>query len=230
MGYKALVSDLLLSDLSVGFRKRPLLSNLSLRLKPGDLVALLGPSGCGKSLLLRTIAGLSEQLGGELTLGGRAPADWSWPVWRQRVMLVPQQTVMFAGSVLENLERPFLFKVNRSRSPALEAVEGLARVGLGARYAERRAKDLSVGEQQRVALLRALRLSPDFILLDEPTSALDPAAKELVEELLADRQKHGVGVLIVSHERGQAERLSAVAIDVAEYRHDQADTARASTL
>jgi ABC-type sulfate/molybdate transport systems ATPase subunit len=94
----------------------------------------------------------------------------------------------------------------------------LARAGLDRAYADRDASELSVGEQQRVMLARALALEPDVLLLDEPTSALDETARDGVERTLADLARAGVAMVLVTHDRGQAERIASEVIELHEGR------------
>ena len=132
---------------------------------------------------------------------------------RRRAVLVPQLPAPLPGSVAENV----------AYGPALcgrEADVGrcLERAGLGAAYAEREAGELSVGEQQRVMLARSLALEPDVLLLDEPTSALDETARDGVERTLAELAQGGMAMVLVTHDRSQAERITSRVIDLREGR------------
>jgi putative ABC transport system ATP-binding protein len=184
-----------------------------------ERVALTGPSGAGKTLTLRAIAGLIDPDSGDLFLHGQRPSELGWPAWRRRVVYVAQRPVMFEGTVTDNLERAFRYRAARGSFGTERASELLRRLGLDDRL-EQAARSLSVGEQQRVALVRALLVDPDVLLLDEPTSALDPEATQNVEELLADGPD-GMAVVVVTHDATQAERLCdrCVALPVAPVRH-----------
>ncbi len=121
-------------------------------------------------------------------------------------MLVPQLPAPLPGSVAENvLYGPAL------RGEEVDPLRPLELAGLDASYAERDSTRLSVGEQQRVMLARALALDPEVLLLDEPTAALDDRAKRGVEETLAELQ---CSTVLVTHERAQAERLAQRVVEL----------------
>jgi putative ABC transport system ATP-binding protein len=128
-------------------------------------------------------------------------------------VLVPQLPAPLPGTVADNVRYgPLLC----DRDADVESC--LTRAGLDATYAERDAADLSVGEQQRVMLARALALDPEVLLLDEPTSALDEAARDGVERTLADLARGGVAMVLVTHDRGQAERIASEVVELREGR------------
>lgn len=167
-----------------------------LDLAAGTVVGIEGESGSGKSLLLRMIADLDPSLG-HVTLATRDRQDMTGPEWRSRVIYVPSEAGFWAASVREH------FQAEPTLRAQLEEV-GLAESMLDAPIAR-----LSTGERQRVALVRALQRSPSFLLLDEPTSGLDARSAARVEETLLRRVASGLGILVVSHEAGQLQRLGA---------------------
>jgi putative ABC transport system ATP-binding protein len=174
---------------------------------PGGATALLGPSGSGKSSLLRLLNRLTDPASGSVLFHGEDVRSLDVLELRRRAVLVPQLPAPLPGSVAENV----------SYGPRLTGreadVEGcLARAGLDASYAGREAERLSVGEQQRVMLARALALEPEVLLLDEPTSALDETARDGVERTLAELARSGVAMVLVTHDRGQAERVASAVI------------------
>lgn len=195
----------------------PLLAGLSLTVNPGEAVGVTGPSGCGKSTLLRSIAGLIDPVGGAVALGGKTPDEVGWPNFRSRVCLVPQRPVVWEGSVVSNLQRPFAFgSVGQTFDPG-DAEGMLEQVGL-IDMPSAQATTLSEGERQRVCLVRALIAQPDFILLDEPTSALDGDAVRWVEALLArEMAERSLGVLIATHARWLADRFCTRVIDLSAF-------------
>ncbi len=198
----------------------PLLDGVTFDLRRGEIVALVGPSGCGKSTLLRAVSGLSDASGGEVLLGGRAGSDADQPEFRRAMPLLAQTPVMLPGTVRENLARPFAYAAARREFPAERAVALLDRLHVGGERLDQAAETLSVGQQQRVALVRALLLEPRALLLDEPTSALDRAAAESVETVLREEADAGrIAALVVTHDAAQAERLADRTIDLGSALH-----------
>lgn len=166
--------------------------------------ALLGPSGSGKSTLLRLLNRLADPDGGVVRFRGEDVRQLDPLELRRRATLVPQLPAPLPGTVAENVRYgPSLCGREADVSRALELA------GLGDGYAGRDAAELSVGEQQRVMLARALALEPEVLLLDEPTSALDEDATAGVERTLRDLAgRLDAAIVLVTHDRGQAERLA----------------------
>ncbi|HEV2815398.1 MAG TPA: ATP-binding cassette domain-containing protein [Solirubrobacteraceae bacterium] len=164
--------------------------------------ALLGPSGSGKSSLLRLLNRLADPTRGRVLFRMTDVREHDPIELRRRVVLVPQLPAPLAGSVAGDLAYGAAL---RGRSVAVPAL--LSRVGLDPAYASRATARLSVGEQQRVMLARALALEPEVLLLDEPTSALDEAARDAVEATILALP---VPFVLVTHDRAQAERLATV--------------------
>ena len=176
---------------------RPVLREIDLSLTPYGITVLMGPNGAGKSLLLRAIAGLMPvDSGAVFTAPGAGPAA-----------LVFQKPVLLKRSVKANLRHALrLARVpRRDRQPRLD--ELIVMAGLTDQAAAP-ARTLSGGEQQRLAIVRALAASPKLLLLDEPTSSLDPAATAEIEELIARTADDGVKVVLVTHDRAQAARMA----------------------
>jgi putative ABC transport system ATP-binding protein len=189
---------------------RPVLRGLDLWIGDGA-TAILGPSGCGKSTLLRLLNRLADPDEGVVRFRGREVRELDPLELRRRVVLVPQLPAPVPGSVADNVRYgPRLL----GREVSVERPLMLA--GLDSGFAARDAAKLSVGEQQRVMLARALALEPDVLLLDEPTAALDEDAKGAVEEALAGLA--GISMIVVTHDRGQAERLARRIVRISEGR------------
>jgi putative ABC transport system ATP-binding protein len=195
-------------------RERPLLKGLSFSLDEGERLVLGGPSGLGKTTLLRALAGLIDPLSGQILLRGREAGADGWPEYRRRVLQVSQIPAFFEGSVKENLARPFSFRSVQSPYDEQRARVLLDEAGLGPTFLDESATELSVGQQQRVSLVRALLLEPEMMLLDEPTSGLDEASRRAVEGLLVEA---GTACVIVTHEEAFAERIGARRLDLAPY-------------
>lgn len=180
--------------------------------------ALLGPSGSGKSTLLRLLNRLADPDGGVVRFRGEDVRELDPLELRRRATLVPQLPAPLPGTVAENVRYgPSLCGRAADVSRALELA------GLGDGYAGRDAAELSVGEQQRVMLARALALEPEVLLLDEPTSALDEEATAGVERTLRDLAgRLDAAIVLVTHDRGQAERLADRTVELRDGRVAQA--------
>jgi putative ABC transport system ATP-binding protein len=185
---------------------REVLRDLSLSIPSGS-TALLGPSGSGKSTLLRLLNRLADPDAGVVRFHDTDVRELDPLELRRRVGLVPQLPAPVPGSVAENVRF----------GPRLEGREvdpepPIRLAGLDPSFLDRDASRLSVGEQQRVMLARALALEPEVLLLDEPTASLDSAATVAVEDAL--KGLRGVSLVLVTHDRGQAERLAERTIEL----------------
>jgi putative ABC transport system ATP-binding protein len=186
------------------------LHDVSMRIEAGA-TAFLGPSGSGKSTILRLLNRLAEPDAGVVRMHGEDVRAADVLELRRRAMLVPQLPALLHGTVADNVRYgPSLIGRSVEVEPLLE------RAGLNGSFAEREAAQLSVGEQQRVMLARALALEPEVLLLDEPTASLDAGAKGAVEEAL--RGLHDVSYVLVTHDAAQAERLTERTIRLEEGR------------
>lgn len=181
----------------------PVLVELSARF-PEGVSAVVGPSGSGKSTLLRLLDRLSDPDKGVVRFRGTDARELDPLQLRREVALVPQLPALLDGTVADNIG----FAAGLSdRDPDLDRLLGLA--GLGGSFADRDVERLSVGEQQRTMIARALATEPDVLLLDEPTSALDEHARDSVERTVVDlHRKLGNSIVIVTHDPEQARRLA----------------------
>jgi tungstate transport system ATP-binding protein len=189
------------SDLPVAFETTSLrvgdvhlLRDIDLVLGPGAPTVLLGPNGSGKSTLLRLAMGLVAPTSGRIAWGGRAEPG-------ERLAMVFQRPVMLRRTAAANIAYA-LPKRDDARVTDL-----LTQVGL-APLARRPARKLSGGEQQRLALARALARNPEILFLDEPTASLDPAAAKAVEDIVQQIAHAGVKIVMATHDIGQARRLA----------------------
>jgi ABC-type multidrug transport system ATPase subunit len=171
-----------------------LIGPISFEIAAGECLALMGPSGTGKSLLLRAIVDLDPSTG-KVTVGGHARDVMPASEWRKRVALVPAESGWWADRVRDH------FPVNS------DAPELIGKLGL-AESLEWDVARLSTGERQRLAFARALCRKPQALLLDEPTASLDGHATELVEDLIRECCGRGMALLLVTHDRLQAERMA----------------------
>lgn len=173
---------------------------------PGGTLCLLGPTGAGKSTLLKLLAGLEAPHQGSILLGGRHRTDRLPLEVRRRVTLVFQRPLLFATTVRENVERPLHWRGAPGTTERARAL--LEKLGLAQR-SRQRARSLSGGETQLVALARALVLEPDVLLLDEPTAHLDPPRVALVEQVVREYQKgRGATLVWATHNLFQARRVA----------------------
>jgi putative ABC transport system ATP-binding protein len=171
---------------------------------PRGASCIAGPSGSGKSTLLRLLNRLADPASGTVRYEGEDVRSRDPLELRREVCLVPQLPALLEGTVEENIR--FAAELG-GREPDVPKLLDLA--GLDASFAERPASKLSVGEQQRAMLARALSLEPRVLLLDEPTSALDEAARGAVEAtLLALREQVRVSTVLVTHDLDQARRMA----------------------
>lgn len=170
----------------------------------GSVTAVVGPSGAGKSTLLRAINRLIEPTAGEVYLDGQPTSGMDPLLLRRRVGMVFQLPALFGASV----EEAILYGPHLAGRGA-DAHRLLEMVGLDASLSGRDPQSLSVGQQQRVSLARALALEPEVLLMDEPTSALDEAARHRIEELIQELNSSlGLTFVVVSHQLDQVERLA----------------------
>ncbi len=189
---------------------RLILKRVSLACLRRQLTVLTGPSGGGKSTLLRLLNRLDEPTEGRVLLNGSDISSLPPVQLRCRVAMVLQRPTMFSGSVLENLQSSF--RLRREPLPPADSAEiqhVLTLCGIDSDLLPRSADRLSIGQQQRVSLARALLTSPQILLLDEPTSALDrPSADRLGELLRQLCREEGLAVLMISHDLRLAERIA----------------------
>jgi len=172
---------------------------------PEGASALVGPSGAGKSSLLRLLNRLAEPDSGRILFRGTPLVDHDVLELRRQVMLVPQLPALLPGTLADNIR----YAARLAGLQRTDLAGPLAAAGLDPSYADREAAKLSVGEQQRGMLARALAAEPGVLLLDEPTSALDPESVAAVESALAGLRHRGdLSLVIVTHDRAQAARLA----------------------
>jgi putative ABC transport system ATP-binding protein len=196
-----------LRDVSLTRGGRPVLDSVSARIQ-GGATAIVGPSGSGKSTLLRLLNRLADPDEGSVAYRGRPLGGYDPLALRREVSLVPQLPSLLEGTVGSNLAY-----AAGLAGRELDAGRCLGLAGLDAGFAERDVSRLSVGEQQRAMLARALSQEPRVLLLDEPTSALDHDARDAIEATLAElRRELEISLVIVSHDPEQARRLAGRAL------------------
>ena len=176
--------------------ERPHNGPFDLQLDRAERIMLMGASGSGKSVLLRLIADLDPGLG-EVWLDGRPRSSFSGPAWRGQVMYLAAEPAWWSTELAAHFD-----------AAAWRQLPALAlRLGLREQALQTPVPQLSTGERQRLALLRALLRKPRVLLLDEPTAALDEDSTRCVELLLEEQRCAGLAMLWVTHSRAQAERM-----------------------
>src|SRR6516165_6560454 len=192
---------IVLEDVSVSAGGVTILDRISLALVAGSPTVLIGPNGAGKTTLLRLVMGLIPPTRGRVTWGGREQAASTHRA------IVFQRPTMLRRSAAGNIRYALAAAgVPRARRSA-HAVELSALVGLTG-LERRPARKLSGGEQQRLALARALAKEPQILLLDEPTASLDPAATKAIEDVIRKVAASGIKVVMSTHDLGEAKRLA----------------------
>ncbi len=191
-------------DLRYGVGGAEILKGVDLAVGEGEVACVTGPSGSGKSTLLRALNRLVEPTAGEVFVDGVPTGTMDPLVLRRRVGMIFQLPALSGETVEEAvLYGPRLFGRGADVAGLLDAV------GLEPSLHSRDPEGLSVGQQQRVSIARALALSPEVLLMDEPTSALDESARDRIEGLVKDlNRSEGLTFVIVSHDLEQVERLA----------------------
>ena len=199
--------DIILDAVSLAYpgRDRPALAEVSLRIRPGDRVAIMGPNGAGKSSLLSLLLRFTQPTGGRITAGGVDVARIDADNWRRQVTWVPQRPYLFAATVADNiaLGQPDADREDIERAARMAGADAFIEAlpeGYDTPLTEQ-ALRLSAGQRQRIALARAFLRDAPLLLLDEPTAHLDPVVAgqilAVVQTLMAGRT-----VILVTHRHG----------------------------
>ena len=200
---------LTIADLHVAYGGVPAVRGLSLSVAPGEIVGLIGPNGAGKSTTLHAIMGLVPAHGGEIVLGarslrGRTPEA----IARSGIALVPEGRRLFAELTVEENLRLGLAARPREHGAGTEIADVAELFPVVAEARDRPAGTLSGGQQQQLAIARALVARPSILLLDEPSLGLAPTVVDLVFSTLQTIAERGIGVLLVEQ---RAQRTVALA-------------------
>ena len=192
-----------IKNLSKRYGDTNVLKNINISVKKGEVVVIIGPSGCGKSTLLRCLNGLEEIQEGEVLLDNQVvnPNKKNLSKNREKIGMVFQSYDLFPHlTILQNVTlAPIKVKKRNRREVEKEALELLECVGLRSKKDDY-PRQLSGGQKQRVAIVRALIMHPEVLLLDEITAALDPEMVREVLDVVLDLAKEGRTMVIVTHE------------------------------
>ena len=194
------------------YDERQVLHNINFSLKKGEVLTLLGPSGSGKSTLLRTLNGLENYKNGSIYFHEKKidPSPKEWQILRQKIGMVFQSYDLFPNlTVIENvLLAPVKVQKRDENEVKEEAIKLLKQVGLE-QYLNAYPRELSGGQKQRVAIVRALAMKPEIMLLVEITASLDPEMVRGIEEIveLLSKRDH-MTMIIVTHQMNFASRIA----------------------
>jgi len=182
----------------------PLFQKLFLKFKKGQFYLINGDSGAGKSTLLKLMNRLEDPVEGDILFNRKPLTEYTPQALRRRILYIQQVPVVVEGSVRDNLQLPFTFKENRksekSDDASLSTLMNTFRL-TGIRLDDN-AQSLSVGQRQRICLIRGLLLSPDVVLMDEPTSALDEESSRVVDVFVEKLcRESGRTIIMVSHRK-----------------------------
>jgi ABC-type iron transport system FetAB ATPase subunit len=187
-----------INNLTLGYDGHTLFQDMSFEVKSGQKVSIDGPSGCGKSSLLRAMLGFVQPQAGSITMDNQPVNDKT--VWslRYRIGYITQEPDMGSQVVLDRIRQPFSYKANAYLELDMDTLETyLEQFRLSRAFLNKQASDLSGGEKQRIAIIIALLLDRDLLLLDEPTSALDKESKQVLRMVLFGLDKT---IVFVCHE------------------------------
>jgi putative ABC transport system ATP-binding protein len=195
-----------------------LIRDVSFEVNSGDRLGILGPSGAGKTVLLRALAMLDPLDAGAIHYRGRYVRGDAVPTYRKQVIYLHQRPALIDGSVEHNLRYPFTLKSHQRHTfDRGRATDLLVSLGRSAGFLDKSSRDLSGGEAQIVAFVRAVQLEPAVLLLDEPTASLDPATAQALESALNRWWVACAGeraLVWVSHDREQSLRMTGRTISI----------------
>lgn len=205
--------------------RRFLFRHLDLDLAPGERLAVTGGSGTGKTLLLRALVRLDPVDEGRVYFRGREVGGRNVPAFRSRVVLLHQRPSSLADTVEADLRGAFSLRCRRDATFHRDRAAALfTALGRDETFLSRSTQVLSGGESQLVALVRALLLEPEVLLLDEATASLDPTTTAAAELLIRDYLAAGErACLFVAHDPAQVERLSTRRLAVEDFRPPEED-------
>ncbi len=193
-------AGLIVTGLRKSYRKRPVIRDVSMELRRGEIVALLGPNGSGKTTCFYAIAGLVSPDAGQVAIDGREITYL--PMYRRAragIGYLPQEMSIFRGLNVEDNIMAILEIAEKDRHKRRERLEELLNDFSIAHLRHTSALTLSGGERRRVEIARCLAANPSYLLLDEPFAGVDPISVDEIRGLVHDLTRRGIGVLITDH-------------------------------
>jgi len=205
-----------MENVTFGYDSRyTVLSNLSFEAKPGELVALVGPTGAGKTTVINLLHRFYDPTEGRLTIDGRDLRDVTLESWYRQIALVPQETILFGGTILDNIRYGMMAageSAVREASEAAHAHDFITTLPDGYQtVVGEKGVNLSGGQRQRIAIARAILKNPRILLLDEATSSLDTDSERLVQEAL-QRLLKGRTTFVVAHRLSTIQRADRILV------------------
>ncbi len=213
----AIEGEIHLEDVSFNYAEGslPVLSGINLRVQPGEVMAIVGPSGSGKSTLVNLIPRFYDVTAGRITVDGFDIRDVDLPSLRSQIGIVPQETLLFSGTIADNirygnLDAPMEAVIEAAQAANAHEFISNFEGGYDSIVGERGIK-LSGGQRQRVAIARALLKNPRILILDEATSAMDSESEGLVQEAL-ERLMQGRTTFVIAHRFSTVKNATRIAV------------------
>jgi ATP-binding cassette, subfamily B, bacterial MsbA len=205
-----------MENVTFGYDPRyAVLSNLSFEARPGELVALVGPTGAGKTTVINLLHRFYDPIEGRLTIDGRDLRDVALESWYRQIALVPQETILFGGTILDNIRYGMMAAGEaavREASEAAHAHDFITTLPDGYQtVVGEKGVNLSGGQRQRIAIARAILKNPRILLLDEATSSLDTDSERLVQEALQRLMKDRT-TFVVAHRLSTIQRADRILV------------------
>jgi subfamily B ATP-binding cassette protein MsbA len=195
--------------------RQPVLSNLSFEAKPGELVALVGPTGAGKTTVINLLHRFYDPTKGRITIDGQDLRQVTVESWYRQIALVPQETILFGGTILDNIRYGNIAASEAAvfeASKAAHAHDFITSLPDGYQtLVGEKGVNLSGGQRQRIAIARAILKNPRILLLDEATSSLDTESERLVQEAL-QRLMEGRTTFVVAHRLSTIQRADRILV------------------
>ena len=216
MSLSSVSGQIRMEDVSFAYDPRqPVLSNVSFEAKPGELVAIVGPTGAGKTTVMNLLHRFYDPTEGHITIDGQDLRQVTMDSWYRQIALVPQETILFGGTILDNIrygDREATEEKVVAASRAAHAHDFI--MSFPDRYETivgEKGINVSGGQRQRIAIARAIVKNPRILLLDEATSALDSESERLVQEALEQLMK-GRTTFVVAHRLTTIQRADRILV------------------